>query len=301
MFGGFFVAVYCNEKSKKIKAAKEAAIAAMAFGGNRFEADSNKIKLVFFMILLMPLILMFPIAVLITKIFTPFSIASSVFLSLSAIALGVMLLSYFRRGKPMLAMDSFGIDHGWYGMIRWDQIHGIFLQTTEVKHTKQHILILGVSRPGKYLRNTPWLRRLFTSRKTMEANFGSLNIPLNFLNQPPHLIHAAALELRKRVNLPLLSGWYPDMLPEHVSLTMSGNANMARIDEINAAVKTGADITPAMEYEMLDLLKQMQALATADSSMRLGDIKKANRMIYASLAITGACFILLLLFVIFRK
>lgn len=300
MLGGFFIAVYCNEKSKKIKLAQEAAREAASFSGNRFEADSNKIMLILFMILLMPLILMFPIAVLITKIFTPFSIASSLFLLLTAIALGVMLLSYFRRGKPMLVMDTFGLDHGWYGMIRWDQIHGIFLQTTEVKHTKQHILILGVSTPGQYLRNTPWLRRLFTSRKTMEADYGRLGIPLNLLNQPPHLVHAAALELRKRVG-PLLTSWYPDMSSEHVSLTMSGNANMARMDEINATVETGAEITPAIENEMLELLEQTQVLAKADSSMRLGDIKKAHRMIYTSLAITGTSFILLLLFIIFRN
>ena len=298
---GFFCAVYCNEKSKKIKAAREAAIAAMSFTGSRFEAGSNNIKLMLFMVLLMPLILLFPIAVFITKIFTPFTVGGSLILLSLAIALGTMFLSYFRSGKPMLVMDSFGIDHGWYGMIRWDRIHGIFLLTTELKHTKQHALILGVSKPGQYLRNTPWLRRLFTSRKTMEADFGSLNIPLIFLNQPPHLVHAAALDLRKRVTPPLLSGWYPDMSPEHVRLTMSGNANMARMDEINTAVMTGAEITPAMENEMIELLKQTQVLATADSSMRLGDIKKATRLMYISLGITLTSFFLWLLYVIFFR
>lgn len=298
---GFFCAVYCNEKSKKIKAAKEAAVAALSFSGNRFEADTKKIMLLLFMILLMPLILLFPIAVFITKIFTPFTVGGSLFLLLMAIALGAMLLSYFRRGKPMLAMDSFGLDHGWYGMIRWDQIHGIFLQSVEIKHSIQHTLFLGVSRPGQYLKNTPWLLRLFTRRKTMEADFGSLNIPLNFLNQPAQLVHAATLDLRKRVRTPLLDGWYPDMSPEHVSLTVSGNANMARMDEINAAIKTGAEITPAMENEMLELLKQTQMFVEADSSMRLGDIKKTTRLIYVSLGITLTSFFLWLLYILFFK
>lgn len=298
---GFFCAVYCNEKSKKIKATREAAVAAMSFTGSRFEADSNKIMLLLVLTLLMPLILIFPVAIFITKQFTPFSITMSLFLLLTAVAVGVMLLSYFRSGKPMLAMDSFGLDHGWYGMIRWDQIHGIFLLTTEVKHTKQHALILGVSRPGQYLKNSPWPRRIFTSRKKMEADFGSLGIQLHFLNQPPHLVHGAALELRKRARPPLLEGWYPDMSPEHVRLTMSGNANMARMDEINATVKNGTGITPAMENEMLELLKQTQVIAKADSSLRLGDIKKATRLMHISLGITLTLFFLWLLYILFFR
>jgi hypothetical protein len=292
----------CWLKSRQIGKAQDAEAAAVVakiaqgFKGSRLEATVSKTAWVL-IALVMLLILVIPTGVAWLEP-SPRTIAIATLCLLCGVFAGGMFVGYFRAGKPTLVMDGHAFDHAWYGPIRWDQIHGIVLQ--EIKGQRggtQQILVMGVAKPGRYLQQTPWVMRLFLTRKRRDAAVGDLRIPLKLLNQPAALIHAAALELRGRVSPPLLKFWHPGMAAEQIAMQRETETILERMDQLSASAPAKDAPASLRELEEMnrlseDLVKNLEA----GKPFRDRELAKLGRMKTQFYVLIGVA----MLYVVFR-
>lgn len=130
-----------------------------------------------------------------------------------------MVMSYHRRGRPALRLDSRGLEHAWFGEVPWSDVHGIFHKQVTVKHTTIHSLLLGVSQPGRYLVRMPRVARVLTGKWSLpRGRFGVIEIPLNPLDKDPVLVVNAAEALRDRVSPSRLAYWHPSLDDETIAI-----------------------------------------------------------------------------------
>jgi hypothetical protein len=138
-------------------------------------------------------------------------------LSLVAVAVGAatmwywwVVLSYLRRGKPAMVIDEHGIDHAWFGLIRWQDIEGIALRQIETPLLTRGMLQVGVTQIEPRLETCRWMGADFAARPPKGSpDVAYLQIPLYHLSGDATQIHQVALNLRSTVEPPMGAFWYP--------------------------------------------------------------------------------------------
>lgn len=300
---GLLGVIACYQRSKKLKeavAAEAAAeIAAEVFAGNRFEANARRwMSGLIVLIGVIPLFAMYiamvarPFNVLMFAIATSFLVLIVfVFLTIEA---------QFRPGRATLAMDGFGLDHALFGPIRWDQIRGIHLRQMRMRHATQNTLHLSVLKPGRYLEQGRWWQKMFLSKKRREAAIGDIVIPLNVLDRPAELVHKAAVDLRSRVNPPMVANWYPGMPEEVIASQRETEASFQRLDQIGSELEAGRLTPEQADAEMTRVMEDINRQNAARLPHIHASVAKARRMGYLSIAITIAVLLFFILRIVLR-
>lgn len=236
IFAGALGVTGCLIKSHRLAKQRKAALQAQQFTGNRLEAGVSKVRAV-------PVYLMVLAALWVTYLVLEGSpsdhralVLPVAFLLFSLFMLSA-LHSLMRSGKPTLVLDTLALDHAWYGPIRWDQIHGIHLRIFTRGRATHYVLALLVDKPGRYLAQAPWFRRVFTSAKRRDAACAAIEFPLNLLNRSPVLIHKATVALRSRVSPPPLSFWAPWLSAEAIGVQREIDAAYRRLDDIGRSIE----------------------------------------------------------------
>ena len=247
------------------------------FKGNRLEAGASKIMIGAVLLLVVVALSFGAFRVWIAP--TPGTIVLTALGAVVAVYLIGTFLAYFRSGKPTLVMDSYSLDFAWYGPIRWDQINGIqLLEVGGSRGRTQHILLLGVIKPGRYLQQMPWTMRHFVTRKRMDADVGELRIPLNALNQPAPLIISAALALRNRVSPAMPTLWHAGMSAEQIALQRETDATLSRMEQLSSSLDAkNAPLGAREEQELQRLSEDLQRQFEAGKPHREQLLAKAKR------------------------
>lgn len=216
-------------------------------------------------------------------------------LALIASGLGCLawVWSMYRPGRASLLVDGSGIDHPWFGLVPWNRVHGIHLQHTTGRH-ESHSLVLRVSQPGQFL-GAGRLPGIFASRARKEARMGALQLPLDLFKCDPALIHEAALKFRNALQLPLLAAWHPMWSEAQAERQGALQANLSRMEEINASIERGEPIE-RFQSEMRDLSEAVlgQAEATRDEFQKFQDTGRRH------LAVVSVIGVLLLIYLVWR-
>lgn len=262
VLAGAIGVVGCLLKSRRLEQQYKLALAAQQFTGNRFEAGVSKGWLS--LISAMVLTALWGVYLVLSGSPTNHQalVLPAAFLLFSMLLLAA-ILSLFRNGKPALVMDTSALDHAWYGPIRWDQIQGIHLRTIKRGNSTQHALVLLVDKPGRYLTQEPWWRRVFTSAKRRDAASGVIEFPLTSLNKPSLLIHEAAVALRSRINPPPLGFWAPWLSMEAIGVQREIDAAYRRLDEIGQLIERDATSPDEIEYQVRQVTANIKRLQVA--------------------------------------
>jgi hypothetical protein len=235
-FAGALGVTGCLIKSRRLAEQHKAELQVLQFTGNRLEAGVSKVFAVTVYLIVL-------VALWVTYLVLRWPPSDQRALALPAAFLLFALFmlsalhSLIRSGKPALVLDTFALDHAWYGPIRWDQIHGIHLRTFKRRRSTHYLLALLVDKPGRYLAQSPWFRRVFTSARRRDAACALIELPLNSLTRSPVLIHKAAVALRSRVSPPPLSFWVPWLSAEAIGVQREIDAAYRRLDEIGQLIE----------------------------------------------------------------
>ncbi|MEO8000913.1 MAG: hypothetical protein ABI644_03480 [Arenimonas sp.] len=300
MPAGILAVIACNKKAKQITMDHENQLSASVLRSHRFEANIKHWKILLLMMILLPILLLFPYIVLMSKSVSIGSILLALFCLLLAAGMLNLLLSYFRSGKSTLVIDNTGVDFVWFGRIPWDQIQGIFLQEIRTRYSKQYLLMLYVTKPCRYMDGLPLMRKIFITKKYRNAVTGAVGIPLNLFDQPANVIHKAALHFQGKTNLPLISLWNPLMSSERIAFQRESDATLAKMVEITSAMNKGSQVTPQVEEEMMQLINQQSSLMEAQQPLLRSEMKKARRLIYLSYALSFIAIICVVLRIVMR-
>ena len=169
------------------------------------------------------------------------------------------------RPGPMLQMDEQGIYHALYGLIPWEDVVGIHLETFKMRYApRQYLLHLGVRGAPRYMRNAPPLTRwLQGGRLRSTYGVGPLTIPLNPLSKDPELIHQSALALRTQHDAPFLKYWTPDMDAQEVGALLRTNAFAEESERLTS------DLKLALETGDQDLRAKLKPRLKAHNERRI--------------------------------
>lgn len=237
-----------------------------------------------------PLLLLFVVLICAACAFSGWNKHAWFFFGASA-AIGALmlfgLLEYLRqiaRPGPMLRLDSQGIDHAQFGLVRWPNIIGLHLSAVALRGTTQYTLCAGVRDPLRNVTELPlFQRRLRRKWERDRAAYGSVRIPLNALNRDAQLIFDTALALRRKHAAPLLEHWYPDMDAHGI------DAQLQQQDIHRELQRVGTDLRaqPAAGTRLHELMARQQALrpqldAVHEKTMQRA--KKAKRTSHILLA-----------------
>lgn len=199
---------WSRRQSRRLQQAREREAVAAARSASRFEANAR--TWVQGLVVLVLLAIAAGSGVAAYRNGDPGLVLLAVGLLLVAWLVAALAASHHRGGQPTLVMDVHGLDHAWYGKVRWSDVQGIALRTLEVKHNKIHSLVLGVESAERYLAARPWIVRIMqTARPKPVRGYVELEIPLNPLSALPVAIEAAARELRSRTYPPPVDPWFP--------------------------------------------------------------------------------------------
>lgn len=150
---------------------------------------------------------------------------------------GWTVLSYLRRGKPAMVIDEQGIDHAWFGLIRWQDIEGIALRQLETPLLTRSMLQVGVTQIDSRLESCRWMGADFAVHPPKASpDVAYLQIPLYHLTGDAAQIHQVMLNLRAAVTPAIDAFWYP------------GKPSDADI--------AGRTLTPTRKEPMPDLLRR---------------------------------------------
>lgn len=192
-----------------------------------------------------------------------------------------LLLWAKQLGRSRLRLDSRGIDHFIFGLIPWQDIFGLVLQTKEFKEKVQYFLALGVNNPDQYHARVPRLVRMMSTIGVLPKQHATyLQISLHAINLDPHTVHAAALRFRNAVQPPL-ENWRPGMTPAERALEREEKELMdrvkARTDHFVRIAKGNLDQDTARTV----LAEMLRGEAESKSDMqRLDEIGKQRDEIY---------------------
>jgi len=116
-----------------------------------------------------------------------------------------------------------------YGPVPWQEVVGMYTGT-EPKSGRPFLRLL-VRHPNLY-RPRDWLSRLWVGPIPMR-DVGELRIPIGMFDKHYATLSAAAIELRSRVQPPMLQVWMPGMSAQQVDLQQQREEAMRRLGEIS--------------------------------------------------------------------